>query len=246
MDPDRVGRPRLVEIERGVEDPEAVTEFIAWLLEAKPDEEGATYGFAFANGVLSVHPDASRPVSIRVAGTRRVEGEDPDGVAVRVGDAVGRDSHTSPAVLDHVALTCADVGKTTDFYLQWGFEVTWSARGDEDCDEGPQVEPVSGADWIHVSGGDGYLSLSQADWEDYGVHSPAAGPPRFIHVGLAVEDLAKVTKRLEDASVGFVVAPTSAIGERIYLNDPDGDPRRGRNIELVEYRPAVVRSGRLP
>jgi hypothetical protein len=65
--------------------------------------------------------------------------------------------------------------------------------------EGVQSEPMPGANWVHLGGSDGYLSLSQADGGDYGRHSTATGPPRFIHIGLAVTDLATIAlKRCED------------------------------------------------
>ena len=44
----------------------------------------------------------------------------------------------------------------------------------------------------------------------------------------------------------FTEATNDPEGDRIYLNDPDGDPLLGLNVELVQYRPGVPRSGKLP
>ncbi len=109
--------------------------------------------------------------------------------------------------------------------------MTWSGRGDE-TREGRAEQPLDGADWIHLSGADGYLSLAQAK-QDAG----------FRHVGFAVDDLRRFVARLESAGVWHDPAPTSRIGDRVYLNDPEGDPAADTNIELVQYVPGTERSG---
>jgi catechol 2,3-dioxygenase-like lactoylglutathione lyase family enzyme len=233
----------LVRVRRGVRDAAGAADFYGWLLDVVPERGGDAFRISCANGDLLLHEDPSTPVTVELSVTDlQFRGADPDGVPVSA--APWRpDPVAGSATLDHVRLNCADVLEAMRFYRRLGLVVTWSAGAEEEVD-GLQEEPVAGAGWVHVSGADGYLSLSQADWKDCRVHKEASGPPRFIHVGFAVDDLSRVRARLKSASIPHLRAPSSGIGERLYLNDPEGIRELGTNIELVEYAPEVERSGK--
>jgi catechol 2,3-dioxygenase-like lactoylglutathione lyase family enzyme len=161
------------------------------------------------------------------------------GDAGAVGDAGG-------PLLDHVALICADLDRTTAHYRSLGLRCTWSARGATEVD-GVQEDPVEGADWLHLTGDEGYLSLAQAedDRDARPVFDTDAGAVRFVHVGLAVPDIRSASVRVGRLGAASEFAPSSSIGERLYCNDPAGRRELGFNVELVEYRPGVARSGRV-
>jgi catechol 2,3-dioxygenase-like lactoylglutathione lyase family enzyme len=150
--------------------------------------------------------------------------------------------------LDHISLNCAKLAEAIAFYRKLGFVITWSGSPPDysNSRSGFQEEPLPGADWVHVSSADGYVALMQADWKDYGRHNANSGPPRFIHVGFAVLDLEAIAGRLDAAGIPYFRAQRDSIGDRLYLNDPDGDDRLGNNIELIQYRPGVRRSGQPP
>lgn len=233
---------RLSEIRRGVTDPVATSAWIRWLLDAEPTREGDQFRFTCANGSLVIHGDPSVAVSFDFSeADTSFRGPDPDGVPV---DATN-DARPSPAegavTLDHVRLNCAELSATAEFYCRFGFTLSWCGRGDEEL-VGAQETPLEGATWLHLSCADGYLSLSQADWQDYGRHSSASGPPRFIHIGLAVTRLKDVVERLDHAGVPYLRGHP-AVGENIYVNDPDGEPRLRTNVEVIQYQPGIFRSG---
>lgn len=235
--------PKLVSVHRGVREPDAVAAFFGWLLGLEPAKAGDEYRFALENGELLVHPDISVPIAIGLAlePDGCLDDNDPDGVLL----SVARESRAGPtrrARLDHVALMCADVVTSATFYIGLGFQVTWSETKDGLITDGAQERVPDDADWLHLSGTDGYLSLSQADWKDYGRHNDAAGPPRLIHIGLAVPSLDDVLRRIETARTPYLTG-SPAVGRNLYLNDPDGDPSRGSNVEIIEYLPDVARSG---
>ena len=211
-------RPRLVGVARGVEDPEGVAEFLGWVLDLEPRHDGDRDG------------DGDGFVLACRNGALTIHGDVARPVSVRFEDGPLADEDATVTVaLDHVSIVCADLAATTASYESRGLVQTWSEPGA-----------------VHVSGADGYVALSQADWLDHGTHSEHVGPPRFLHLGLGVADLGAVERRLGQRRIPTLAAPSSPIGERLYLNDPDGDPRVGRNLELVEYRPGLVdRSGRV-
>ena len=233
---------RLSEISRGVVDPERSAAFYSWLLDMEPAAEQDGLRFNFGGGSLLLHGDPSVPVAIGLAGAgASFHDADPDGVPIAAIPAAAPAPADGSVRVDHVRLNCRDLKATAHFYRSLGFSVTWSGRGELEMD-GPQEEPLDGATWMHLSCDNGYLSLSQADWEDYGVHSPASGPPRFVHIGLAVADLAEISERLDGAATGYVRG-TPAVGRNLYVNDPDGNADLGTNVEIIEYLPAVQRSG---
>jgi catechol 2,3-dioxygenase-like lactoylglutathione lyase family enzyme len=233
---------KLAELRRGVSDPAGVAAFFSRLLDVEPRQDGDTFRLDCANGILVIHGDVAVPVSVSFSGTEAAyRGTDPDGVPVTAHVEPRRYASGGSVSLDHLRLNCADLEATADFYRRLGCEYTWSGRDEEERD-GPQETPLEGATWLHLSGGDGYLSLSQADWKEYGRHTSASGPPRFIHIGLGVRNLPEVVGRLDDNGVPYLRG-RPAVGANVYLNDPDGDPRVGSNIELIEYRPGVQRSG---
>lgn len=236
---------RLARVRRGVKDAAQSAEFFGWLLDLAPEQVGEGFSLPCANGELLLHEDASTPVAIELSADAEVfRGRDTDGVPVLAAhDGLRARSETASVALDHVRLNCADLPAAIDFYRRLGLVLTWSGCG-EDFLEGFHEEPIASADWVHLSGSDGYLSLSQADWQDYGMHSTASGPPRFVHIGFAVRDLAGIAARLDSAGISYLRSPRSPIGDRVYLNDPDGVSRLGTNVELSEYELGAPRSGR--
>jgi catechol 2,3-dioxygenase-like lactoylglutathione lyase family enzyme len=234
---------KLTTIRRGMGDPTNGAAFYAWLLGIEPVEQDAEFHFACANGSLVIHGDASAPVSVELAECDvPYRGVDPDGVPV---NTVAHDHDVADASigLDHVRLNCADLNGAVGFYQQFGFELTWSGRGEEELD-GPQDQPLDGATWLHLSCDDGYLSLSQADWKDYGRRSTASGPPRFIHIGLVVASLADISNRLDRTATHYLRG-RPPMGTNVYLNDPEGTGELGTNVELIEYGADPRRSGTL-
>ena len=233
---------RLAGIRRGVKDPVATASWLGWLLDVEPTIEEDRFRFELANGSLVIHGDSQVPVAVDLDEVNASPGgPDPDGVPVNASSAAGSGRRDEAVRLDHVRLNCADLAGTAEFYYRLGFTLTWSGRGDDEL-YGPQDAPLQGADWLHLSGRDGYLSLSQADWQDYRLHSTASGPPRFIHIGLAVARLEDVLERLDDAGVRYLRGEP-AVGNNLYVNDPDGIPALGTNVEIIEYRPDAPRSG---
>jgi catechol 2,3-dioxygenase-like lactoylglutathione lyase family enzyme len=231
---------RLTGIRRGVKDPGPTASWIGWLLDLEARKEEDRFRFECSNGWLVIDGDFKVPVGLDLAETGACCGEpDPDGVPVH---ATGRAGVGRPEVavsLDHVRLNCADLAGTAEFYRRLGFTLTWAGRGDDELD-GPQEAPLDGADWLHLSGTDGYVSVSQADWQDHGT---ASGPPRFIHIGLAVARLEDVTERLDGAGTHYLRGHP-AVGRNLYVNDPSGEPLLGTNVEIIEYKPGVSRSGK--
>ncbi|MDQ3630275.1 MAG: VOC family protein [Actinomycetota bacterium] len=245
---DAIGAVKLAGIHRGVTNAARSADFFGWLLGVVPEQTADGFSVACSNGQLLLHEDVSTPLGIELcASSKPFRGRDSDGVPVFAAcDGEPAVASTPPAgcvALDHVRLNCADLPAAVDFYRRLGFVLTWSGC-DEACVEGVHEEPMAGADWVHVSGSDGYVSLSQADWQDYGAHSTASGPPRFVHIGLAVRELASIAARLQSAGISCLRAPASPIGDRLYLNDPDGDSSLGTNVELTEYEPDAARSGK--
>ena len=236
---------QLVRISRGVRDPEHTAEFYGRLLDLVPERVADGLLLSCANGELIFHNDVSIPVAFELNSSKAsFEGQDPDGVPVAAASGLPSESVTCAVMLDHVRLNCADLPEAIRFYRELGFALTWSGFGGSFVD-GAQDEPIPGATWAHLSGSDGYLSLSQADWQDYGTHSTASGPPRFIHIGLAVEDMARIATNLDDIGISYDRSQ-SPLGERMYLNDTDGILSLGMNVELNQYEPGVPRSGRWP
>lgn len=232
----------LAAVSRGVEDLERNVEFYSWLLGLEPQAVAGTARFACRNGEFTLVTDAA-PVCITWALPRGdFAGVDPDLVPVTTSRNVAGE-HAASVALDHVRLNCADLAASVAFYRRLGLVLTWAGSGPREL---PVVEDEpgmpAGADWVHLSSGDGYLSLSQADWLDYGVHSPASGPPRFIHVGLAVDRLDPILWRLSDRGVPHRCV-SGPLGRQVYLNDCDGDPASGFNVELFEYAQMAARSG---
>ena len=231
----------LAEIRRGVKAPADTAAFMAWVLGVEVDLEDGVARLRCANGQLVYTSDPS-PVSIgwnAIGGVRA--SADPDGVPVAASATAGAPEST--AALDHVRLNCADLAATARFYRDIGLSASWA--GDHN---GEPLEMTGNwlddARWVHLSSSDGYLSLSQADWEEYGTHSTASGPPRFMHIGLAVTNLDDIVRRLDARGIDYRVVH-GPVGRQLYLNDPDGDAAIGMNVELVGYRGGVARSGLL-
>jgi catechol 2,3-dioxygenase-like lactoylglutathione lyase family enzyme len=239
---------RFARIRRGASDPARSAEFYKWLLglDARRTNEG--FCLACANGEFIIHSDRSRPVAMDLhAENAEFDGHDPDGVPVLV-TRYQAQSRAGSVALDHISLNCADLAAAIAFYGRLGFVITWSGTPPDYTNTftGYQEEPLEDADWVHVSSADGYLALMQADWKDFGRHTSDSGPPRFIHVGFAVQNLDAIAARLDAAGVPSHRASRDSIGDRLYFNDPDGDERLGSNVELIEYQIGVARSGAPP
>lgn len=233
---------KISEIRRGVEDPAGTAAFFSWLLDIEPEQEDEQFRFRCANGSLLIHGDADLPVGLELShADLSFRDVDPDGVPVVAVPPATRPALDTGLQLDHVRLNCGDLSAAAGFYRQLGFALSWSGRGDDEFN-GPQDAPMEGANWLHLSCDDGYLSLSQADWGDYGAHSTASGPPRFMHIGLAVSELAEVVARLDQAGMRYLRG-NPAVGRNLYVNDPNGEARLGTNVEIIRYLPGVQRSG---
>ena len=230
----------LAEIRRGVKAPADTAAFMAWVLGVEAALEDGAGRLRCANGQL-VYTSDRAPVSIgwnAIGGVRA--SADPDGVPVATSATVG--ALESTAALDHVRLNCADLAATVRFYRDVGLSLSWA--GDHNSEPLEMTGNWSDdARWVHLSSSDGYLSLSQADWGEYGTHTTASGPPRFMHIGLAVTNLDDIIRRLDTKGIDYW-AVDGSIGRQLYLNDPDGDAAIGMNVELVDYMGGVARSGR--
>jgi catechol 2,3-dioxygenase-like lactoylglutathione lyase family enzyme len=230
----------LAEIRRGVKAPVDAAAFLAWVLGVEAALEDGAGRLRCANGQLVYTSDPS-PVSIGWSAIGGVGAwADPDGVAVAASATVGAPGST--AALDHVRLNCADLAATARFYRGMGLSLSWA--GDLNGEPLEMTHGLDGAHWAHLSSSDGYLSLSKADWGEHGTHTTATGPPRFMHIGLAVTNLDDIIRRLDTKGIDYW-AVDGPIGRQLYLNDPDGDAAIGMNVELVCYRDGVARSGRL-
>jgi catechol 2,3-dioxygenase-like lactoylglutathione lyase family enzyme len=231
----------LAEIRRGVKAPADTAAFMAWVLGVEVALEDGGGRLRCANGQLVYASDHS-PVSIAWNATGGAwASADPDGVPVAASATAG--ALESTVALDHVRLNCADLSVTARFYRDIGLSPSWA--GDHNSEPLDMTGNwLDNAHWAHLSSSDGYLSLSRADWLEYGTHTTASGPPRFMHIGLAVTNLDDIVRRLDTEGVDYW-AIEGPIGRQLYMNDPDGDAAIGMNVELVCYRQGVARSGRL-
>jgi catechol 2,3-dioxygenase-like lactoylglutathione lyase family enzyme len=231
----------LTEIRRGVKAPADTAAFMAWVLGVEVALEDGAGRVRCANGQL-VYTSDQAPVSIGWNAIRGVRASaDPDGVPVATFATAG--APESIAALDHVRLNCADLAATARFYRDTGLSLSWA--GDHNSEPLEMTRNwLDDAHWVHLSSSDGYLSLSQADWGEFGTHTTASGPPRFMHIGLAVTNLDDIIRRLDTKGIDCW-AVDGSIGRQLYLNDPDGDAAIGMNVELVHYMGGVARSGRL-
>lgn len=237
---------KLIEISRGVADTEAAATFYSRLLGVRPIREEAGWRFPCAGGSLVIHGNRSVPIAMAFSDAGvPFRGSDPDGVPIAVtpGGALASQlvEPGSSVGLDHVQLNCGDLGASMDFYRELAFSVTWSGREGVEID-GPQASPVDGATWVHLSCDSGYLSLAQAAREVPGGQGSAPEGRRLVHIGLAVDDLAAIVERLDQADVTYT-RRTNAVGQSLYVNDPDALSDYGENIEIIEYLPGVQHSG---
>lgn len=169
--------------------------------------------------------------------------EDPDGFEIELVEYRNRPAYArlpgqSFLRLDHTRFNVADLEKSVCFYRDTlGAKITWSNISGWD---GEGVVP-SGVTWVHLTFGDSYISLGQADSDpDWGAGKEAAGPPRFIHSGWAVDSLDAVAARLDDLNVARGQPIRSDAGRHIYLNDAEGIVEHGTNLELTEYSEVAV------
>lgn len=223
----KAGTARLVRIRRGVRDAHRTSEFYAWLLDLVPEKQSQGFRFKCSAGEILIDDDASTPIAMEWAAKGLTfSGTDPDGIPV-IGSEPTSETAPGSVVLDHVRLNCADINKAVSFYQRLGLALTWSSDQES-------KSPIETGSWVHLSGAGGYVSLSQADWLPCGSGLPASGPPRFLHLGLAVLDLSAIVARLESAKISYTLSEET-LGHRLYLNDPDGIASLGNNLELNCY-----------
>jgi catechol 2,3-dioxygenase-like lactoylglutathione lyase family enzyme len=151
--------------------------------------------------------------------------------------------------LDHVSVTVADLDRSIAFYRD-AMGLAFLGRGESD---GPDMSEITGLPEVRLEWAE--FDLGEAKLLEllrYG--SPAASPleqgtnrPGSGHIGLAVEDIDAVYRRLVSSGVTVRSAPVEITeagdwhGVRsLYAVDPDGV-----TIELVE-RPPVRRVVEVP
>jgi catechol 2,3-dioxygenase len=126
--------------------------------------------------------------------------------------------------LGHVHLRVADLRRATDFYRDvLGFDVTM--YGPDDI--GVEMAFLSAGDYHHHIGLNTFQSAG-------GTPSPPGhtGLYHFAILYLDRRELAKAVKRVLDHGYAFTGGEDDGIGERVYLDDPDGN-----GLELAYDRP---------
>lgn len=175
--------------------------------------------------------------------------DDPDGFEIELVEYRNRAAYTRlPGQrflrLDHMRFNVADLGRSIRFYRGLlRAKITWS---NVDGWDGEGTVP-SGTTWVHLRFADSYVSLGQADSNpEWGAGKEAAGPPRFIHSGWAVEGLDEIAARLDELSVAHGQPVRTDVGRHIYLNDAGGVAEHGANLELTEYTQSPLCGGSGP
>ncbi len=126
--------------------------------------------------------------------------------------------------LEHVNFTVARLEESVDFYCRlFGAEVTWRGTA---MNMNRQVPAA------HVRFGDNsYVSMFE---REYGERAPYDyGPPGVNHVGIVVDDLPAIRRRLAELGVKIEKEADYAPGHRLYVFDPNGI-----ELELVCYQAA--------
>jgi catechol 2,3-dioxygenase len=122
--------------------------------------------------------------------------------------------------IGHVHLTVADLDRSLTFYRDLlGFEVTMRY----------------GDSAVFLSAGGYHHHLGLNTWAGKGAPPPAHGHAGLYHHAILYpsrRELAKVLKRLMDASYPITGFADHGVSEAIYLNDPDGI-----GVELYADRP---------
>lgn len=124
--------------------------------------------------------------------------------------------------LEHINLVVTDIEATRDFILT--AVPTWRVRG-----EGQNTWYDKERNWIHVGDDDHYITLN-----DHGVgenRDLRGVKPGVAHLGIEVDDVDEVTKRLTDK--GYEVATVGADHphrKTVYFIEPGGF-----EFEFIQY-----------
>ncbi len=119
--------------------------------------------------------------------------------------------------LEHVNLTVSDLHRSTRFYQELlGYRIRWSGT------------TADGRAAVHIGDDRCYLALFEARKE--GRLKRDSTEVGMNHLGLVVDDLDTMKRRLSDLGVTPHCEADYEPGHRLYLFDPDGI-----EVELVEY-----------
>ncbi len=121
--------------------------------------------------------------------------------------------------IEHVNLTVLNARRAADFYEKL---FDWHTRW-----EGPAI---GGGYSIHVGDDTSYLALYQASGPERDAWKQTTGQAMLNHVGIVVDDLDLLEKRLLAQGIETFNHADYEPGKRFYFNDPDGI-----EIEIVAY-----------
>jgi catechol 2,3-dioxygenase-like lactoylglutathione lyase family enzyme len=151
--------------------------------------------------------------------------------------------------LDHVSVTCADLDRSISFYRDV-LGLAFLGRGESDGEDVSQITglPDVRLIWAELDlGGGQLLELLQYTSPVGGALRQRTNEPGSGHIGLAVEDIDRLWRRLveADATVRSEPVELTEAGDwngvrSMYVLDPDGV-----TVELVE-RPRTQRIVELP
>lgn len=126
--------------------------------------------------------------------------------------------------LGHVHLRVADLRRATDFYHDvLGFDITLY---------GPDT---IGVELAFLSAGGYHHHIGLNAFESEGGVPPSRGHTGLYHFAIVYpsrRELARAVKRVLDHGYAFTGGEDDGIGERVYLDDPDGN-----GLELAYDRP---------
>ena len=124
--------------------------------------------------------------------------------------------------IEHVNLTVTNLQRSLDFYHKlFGWTTRW--RG----------QTATGRPAAHVGDEHCYIALFEGETTGRaGIDYDAVG---FNHVGVVVESLDEMQRRLAALGVEHSEEPDYEPGRRVYFTDPDGI-----EVELVQYELAAT------
>ena len=123
-------------------------------------------------------------------------------------------------VIEHVNMTVRDLDESIEFYCAlFDGEVSWQGTATN------MTGPVRAA---HVRFGDDYFSLFEKERGERAAYD--YGPPGINHIGLVVQDLDAIRKKLAALHTPVEKEADYEPGHRLYVFDPNGI-----ELELVQY-----------
>jgi len=126
--------------------------------------------------------------------------------------------------IEHVNLTVSNARRSADFYEKL---FDWRTRW-----EGPAIHDGYS---IHVGDETSYLALYQRSGPERGAWKQDTGEASLNHVGIVVDDLDSLEKRLHTAGIKTFNHADYEPGRRFYFYDLDGI-----EIEIVAYAKDVL------